>query len=70
MTTITVETVEKWHRLEPKLKDKGYERWQWQYSVEDLEGFHAWFGKIDGQRVEIITHSKAVYKAIMEFSEN
>jgi hypothetical protein len=55
----TVKSLEQWVKLKQELIEKGYRLWQWQYSWNLEEGFHAFYfnGKVD---VEIITFLKAV----------
>ena len=59
-----IETLPKWLIMKQALKDKGYTRWQTQYSWNQPEGFHVGYMK-GSKRVEVITHSQEVAEDII-----
>jgi hypothetical protein len=62
MKTFTVESIEQFNILAARLQEKGYKPWQYQ----DDNGFRTWFAKAGKDDIEVVTHSEAVRKAIME----
>lgn len=66
MPTYNVRTMEKWSRLSAWILDNGFKPWQYQYSWYDPQGAHVWFYKAGYEDVEIVTHSKEIFDAIME----
>lgn len=63
-----IETIEKCNRFLDNLRANGWGLWQMQYSWDLPEGFHAWFGKVGEEEIEIVTHNEEVEKAIVMFN--
>ncbi len=65
-----IETIEKCTRFLDACRERGYHVWQMQYQWFMPEGFHAWFHKPGNpEEIEIITHSKHVQEAIVNFNQ-
>jgi len=66
-----VEIIEKWNEIEPKLRERNYSPWQFQYDINQAEGFHVLFStpSPDLPDVEIITHDPAVRAAIGKYNQ-
>jgi len=44
---------------------KRYTLWQWQYSYDSPEGFHAWFSK-DGKNIEVVTQNQKIQDVMLD----
>jgi hypothetical protein len=64
----TIDIYENWIILSEAMKEKGYSLWQFQYSADMPEGFHAWFWKKQKDLVEVITHNKDIQDAILNYN--
>jgi len=62
-----IDSLEQWARLSSKLAEEGYMLWQWQSKYDEPEGFHAHFGASGKPDIEVITFSKEVQEAIVNY---
>lgn len=62
-----IESLETWRELVVQLAENGYRIWQMQYDTRSPEGFHAWFYSTGKPEIELVTHSDAVYDAIVKY---
>jgi len=64
-----IESLEKWNEIAEMLLKHGYGLWETQYDIFAPEGFKAKFGSANSgySIVEIVTHSKSVYEAIIRY---
>lgn len=67
---VKVESMEKWNEVAPKLWEWNFHPWQFQFDVNQAEGFHALFSAFGSglQDVEIVTHSQDVREAIFKYN--
>lgn len=67
---VKIESMEKWAEVAPKLQERAYYPWQFQYDVDQPEGYHAVFCSIGTglPDVEIVTHSPDVREAILKYN--
>ena len=64
-----IETIEKWHILRVAMVEKGWYLWQFQFSYDHKDGFHAWFRKEGKPEVEVNTFNQDVQESIIEYNE-
>jgi hypothetical protein len=62
-----IETRKQWDELAKLLMKHGYRRWQLEFDYYEPECFHAWFWSSGHAEIEVITYSKDIKQAIMEY---
>lgn len=67
---IKIEDLEHWNAKASALSQEGYYPWQYQYSSAEPEGFHVWFMSSGKKDIEIVTHSKRIQSAILNYKNN
>lgn len=65
---VLIENANKWNEYAEIMEKMGHKLYVMQHDIDDPEGFHALFVLDATARFEVVTHSKDVYEAIMEFS--
>jgi len=63
----SIDSLEQWESIAAKLSAENYHIWQAQYSPDSPEGFRVRFISEGKPDVEIVTHSEAVYEAIVRY---
>lgn len=65
--TKQINTTDQWNILSAAMRENDYRFWQFQFSYNSPEGFHAWFWKADKEDVEVVTFSKEVQDLIIGY---
>jgi len=64
---LIIESIDEWHDYARLLSKMGYDLWQTQFDIDAPEGFHAWFVNSGTHQIEVATHNKAIYDAIIRY---
>lgn len=64
-----ITSLDEWNALSVELRKAGYTVYIMQYDADQPEGFNVWFWLTGRPQVHIVTHSKAVQDAIVNYRE-